>query len=263
MQRLAAAIRIALLLVLVGVAHADHHGMAMEQRDTSSPSYTASVSLLGATFSPSQSDNMYYGGDYEAVVGGFAWSYDRVSAGASWAYYRMQRNGERQYGVGDLVASGQVALVQRHDLQTGVLAAISLPAGNEDIGLGMGHVMLMPAAYAASRLGAVAVTASLGYSRALASGGHVHGMAPLVEPMNMSELTWSLGADVPFAAGVHGGARIGGGLPIAAAMGTDRVVGALRIAWGSRNLDTGAELQAGLDGDPFTIRGVVSTALRF
>lgn len=263
MQRLAAAIPIALLLVLASVAHADHHGMAMEHGDTSSSSYTVGVSLLGATFSPSQSDNMFYGGDYEAVVGGLAWSYDRFSAGASWAYYRMLRNGVEQYGVGDFVATGQAALVRSPDLQAGVVAAVSVPTGNENLGFGMGHLMLMPAAYAATHAGRVALTASLGYSRALASGGHVHGMEPLVEPMNMSEVTWGAGGDVLIAAGVHGGMRLSGGVPVASMMGTNRVVGAVRVAWGSGNLDTAAELQTGLAGDPFTIRGVLSTALKF
>lgn len=263
MQRLAAAIPIALLLVRVGVAHADHHGMAMEHGDTSSSSYTTGVSLVGATFSPSQADNMYYGGDYEAVVGGFAWSYDRFSAGASWAYYRMLRNGVKQYGVGDLVTTAQLALVRTPSVQAGMVAGVSVPTGNENFGLGMGHLMVMPAAYAATHVSRIALSASAGYSRALSAGGHVHGMEPLVEPMNMSEVTWGVEGDVPIAAGVHGGVRVSGGIPVATMMGTNRVVGALRVAWGSGRFDTAAELQTGLAGDPFTIRGVLSTALKF
>lgn len=263
MQRLATAIRIALLLVPEAVAHADHHGMVMEHGDSSSSSYTAGVSLLAATFSPSQSDNMYYGGNYEAVVGGFMWSYDRFSAGASWAYYRILKNGAEQYGVGDLSTSAQVALLEEPDLQAGLLGAVSIPTGDEVFGLGMGHPMLMPAGYVAARAGRVSLTGSFGYSRALTSGTHAHGMAPLVEPMNMSELTWSAGGDVAIAAGIRGGARLSGGVPVGAIPGTDRVVGALRVAWGSGRVDTAAEMQAGLVGDPFTIRGVLSTALKF
>ncbi|MBV8759719.1 MAG: hypothetical protein JO257_20690 [Deltaproteobacteria bacterium] len=236
--------------------------MAMEHDDSSS-GFTAGVSLLAASFSPSQADNMFYGGNYEGVAGGLQWATDRYSVGASGSYYRLARNGDEQYGVGDLSANAQVALVHQTDLHAGVLAAVSVPTGNENLGLGMGHIMVMPAAYVAARAGTIALTGSFGYSRALASGGHVHGMMPLVEPMNMSELTWSVGGDVPITTGVRGGARFTGGVPIGAMAGTDRVIGAARIAWGSARVDTAVELQAGLVGDPFTIRGVVSTALRF
>jgi len=141
--------------------------------------------------------------------------------------------------------------------------AISAPTGSDMMGFGMGHPMVMPAAYGAWTDHVVTASVSFGYSRALASGAHAHGMAPLVEPMNMSELTWSAGADVAILAGVRAGARLSGGVPVDVAVGNDRVVGALRVAWGEGRVDTAAELQAGLSGDPFNIRGVVSTALRF
>jgi hypothetical protein len=81
--------------------------------------------------------------------------------------------------------------------------------------------------------------------------------------MNMSELTWSAGGEVAIAEGVRGGARFTGGIPVGSMPGTDRVVGAVRAAWGAGRYDTAVEIQAGLVGDPFTIRGVLSTALRF
>jgi hypothetical protein len=237
--------------------------MAMESGDTASSAYTASVSVLAATFSPSQSENMFYGGDYQGVVAGAGWADGPFAAGASWAYYHMLRNGAEQYGVGDFVVHGQYAIVSRHEVQAGVMLAASAPTGSDTYGFGMGHPMLMPAGYGAWRDGRFVLGASFGYSRGLASGEHVHGMAPLVEPMNMSELTWSGSGDVAIAAGVRAGARLSGGVPVGSMPGTDRVVGALRVAWGSGRVDTAAELQAGLAGDPFNIRGVVSTALRF
>jgi hypothetical protein len=257
-------IRIAVALVVTtAVAHADHHGMAMESGDQESSSYSAGVALLAASFSPSQTANMYYGGDYEGVVANGAWSMGRYAAGASWAYYRLLRNGAEQYGIGDLVVHGQAALLSRHDVQAGLMLAVSAPTGSDELGLGMGHPMLMPAGYGAWRNGRISVGASFGYSWALASGAHVHGMAPLVEPMNMSELTWSGGGDVSVGSGVRAGLRLSGGVPVGAMLGTDRLVGAVRVAWGSGRVDTAAELQAGIAGDPFTLRGVVSTALRF
>jgi len=250
-------------LLATSLAYADHHHMAMDSDDSASSTYTASVSLLAATFSPSQAESMYYGGNYEGVVPSASWSMDRFSAGASWAYYRLLRNGAEQYGIGDVVVHGQVAWITRPDVQAGVMLAVSAPTGSDMEGFGMGHPMLMPAAYGGYHAGRVVLAGSFGYSRALVSGVHVHGMAPLVDPMNMSELSWSGSGDVAIASGVRAGARISGGIPVGSLPGADRVVGAVRVAWGEGRVDTAAELQAGLSGDPFNIRGVVSTALRF
>ncbi len=92
---------------------------------------------------------------------------------------------------------------------------------------------------------------------------HVHGMQPLVEPMNMSEITWSGQGDLAIASGVSAGARVSGGVPVHSLGGITRVIGALGVAWGTRRVETSAELQAGIAGDPFTIRAVFATALRF
>src|SRR5690349_6711378 len=78
-------------------ARADHHGMAMPTGDAIDEStYVAGVAVLGATFSPAPSDNMFYGGDYEGVVPTFEWARGRFSAGASWSYYRLFKNGARE-----------------------------------------------------------------------------------------------------------------------------------------------------------------------
>lgn len=253
------------LVLLSGVAFADHHGMVMPSNDNASDSsFDASVSLVAATFSPSQSDMMDYGGNYQGVVPALGWTMDRYAAGASWAYYRVLRNGQSTYGVGDLVVHAQVAVLRNHTAQAGALLAVSAPTGDDIYGLGMGHPMLMPAMWGAWRHDELVLTASLGYSRAAADlGAHIHGMAPLVEPMNMSEVTWSTAGEYALGGGVHAGVRVSGGVPVAITSGVDRVVGAARVAWGEGRVDTAAELQAGLAGDPFNFRAVLSTALRF
>jgi hypothetical protein len=50
---------------------------------------------------------------------------------------------------------------------------------------------------------------------------------------------------------------------VATGAGVTRVIGAGRLAWGTSHVSTGLEVQVGLAGDPFTVRGVVDTALRF
>lgn len=248
-------------LLASGVARADHDHMAMTDgspHDTSV--FSAGVTLLAASFSTT-----YYEGDYQGLVPSASWARGRFGAGASLPLYRLFENGLPSYGIGDLVVHGQAAVVVERQAQAGVMFGASAPTGNEFIGFGMGHYMLMPAAYGAWRIDRVALTGSFGYSRALvhASANHDHGMWPLVEPMNMSELTWSGAGEVAIGSGVRAGARLSGGVPIGVLPGHERVVAAARVAWASGRYDTAAELQAGVAGDPFTLRGVVSTALHF
>jgi hypothetical protein len=233
-----------------------HH----EDGEPASSSLAAGVTFVAASY-----QTMDYGGDYQGVVPSASWALGRFSVGASWAYYRLFENGAHQRGVGDAVVHGHAALLVRDDVQAGVMLAASAPTGDDVVGLGMGHVMLMPAGWGAWRFARVVVTGSFGYSRALvdASSHHDHGAWPLVEPMNMSELTWSGGGELALGAGVRAGVRLSGGVPIGALPGHERVVGTLRAAWGQRRVETAAELQAGLAGDPFTVRGVLSAALRF
>ncbi|HSN27419.1 MAG TPA: hypothetical protein VLT45_14090, partial [Kofleriaceae bacterium] len=138
------------------------------------------------------------------------------------------------------------------------------PTGDGQAGTGMGYAMAMPALWSAWTHARVTVAGSAGYSRALVSplSHHDHGPWPLVEPMNMSEISWSASGTVTIAPGTRAGARLTGGIPVLET-GHDRVEGALRVAWGAGRVDAAAEVQAGIAGDPFTIRGVVETALHF
>jgi hypothetical protein len=154
-------------------------------------------------------------------------------------------------------------LIMRQRFHVGVVGGVSAPTGDDRRGTGMGHLMVMPAVYGMASRGIVTGTASLGYSRAL--GGdmdHDHGPWPLVEPMLMSEVSWSAGGDVAWTPAMSTGLHVGGGIPAGAA-GETRVTAGARIAWHAGRVESAAEIQAGLAGDPFTVRGVVSTALSF
>jgi len=237
-------------------ALADHHGMVMEPHGGSV--IGTSVSLIAASFAMPD-----FAGDYEGVIPSISWSIPHVALGASVPLYRLQENGRALYGPGDAVVHGQGTFVEAGDVHAGGLLAVSAPTGDGQAGTGMGHAMAMPALWAAWSHERLTFAASGGYSRAIgALMNHDHGPWPLVEPMNMSEISWSASGDVAITHGTHAGARVSGGIPVGAP-GTNRVVGALRVAWGSGPVDTAAEIQAGIAGDPFTIRGVVETALHF
>jgi hypothetical protein len=242
------------LLLSAGSARAEHDH-SVEHGGASA--FGAGVTMVAASF-----DTMFYSGNYQGLEPALHWSNERFGAGINVALYRLEENGAQFYGFGDVVAHGQARLVGGHQLSAGVVAGVSLPSGDERHGLGMGHPMAMPALYVASTLDRVGLSATAGYSRAI--GGdtdHDHGMWPIVEPMNLSELTWSAAGDYAFTPGVHGGARLSGGVPIG--NGDHRAIGALRVAWASGRFTTAAELQAGLVGDPFILRGIVSTGMTF
>lgn len=255
------AFRIALATLGLGLtassARADHHGMHMDSGSGSS--VDTSVSLLAASFSTPD-----FAGDYQGIVPAVSWVARRFVVGANVPMYRLQENGREIYGVGDAMIHGQATLVEADEFRGGALVGAMFPTGDGQAGLGMGHPMLMPALWSAWSHDIVTLAASAGYSRALVDSmsHHDHGPWPLVEPMNMSEISWSASGTVAITHATRAGARLSGGIPVLA-VGHERVVGALRVAWGAGRVDTAAELQAGIAGDPFTIRGVVETALHF
>lgn len=251
------------VIVAVGLsasaAHADHHGMAMAGEADEPTSFDASVNLVAASYS-----TRTYVGDYEGAVPAIGWRHARYGLGASLGLYRIVENGLNEHGIGDLVVHADVQLYAHERVTAGAMLMVSAPTGEEIYGLGMGHTMVMPSLYGTWMTGRLALNASAGFSRAIAQmeAGHDHGVWPLVDPMNMSEVTWGAGCEVALGRGLHGAARLAGGIPVGLA-GHERVIGGASVGWGSRRVDTALEVQTGLAGDPFTIRGLVETALHF
>jgi hypothetical protein len=259
--------RAALLLAVVCSARAstafadEHAGMVMDatpDADTAN-TVTASAALLAAQFS-----TMYYVGSYQGVVPAVAWSRGALAAAASLPVYHLDENGAEVYGIGDAMLHAHADLAAVPWGRAGAAMMVMVPTGNGENGLGMGHAMLQPSLWTVAPAGRVTLTASAGFNRAIAQlADHVHGIWPLVEPMNMSEITWSGAAELAINGRVHAGARLFGGVPIGAP-GIDRVIAAARVSWtGAGRVTMGGELQAGLAGDPFTVRAVLDTAVRF
>ena len=262
--------RAQIVLVALGLsastARADqHHEMMMMDSDatgsaSTAPSVDASVQLIAASYS-----TLTYVGDYEGAIASLGIAKDRYMLGASLGTYRIYLNGLEQYGIGDVMVHGSATIVRAGEAQAGVMMMVSAPTGDEKVGLGMGHTMLMPALFGVWSHEHLTLAASAGYSRAIAQmeAGHDHGVWPLVEPMNMSEITWSASGDYAFRRGIHFGVASRGGHPVGNIIGHERVIGASRIGWATGRVDTSVEVQAGIVGDPFTVRGLVETALHF
>lgn len=255
------------LAVLVGIAlaapcaaRADHQHHAMSEHEDDEPRSQLSVSaaVQAASFSMTT-----FEGDYQGIIPAVGWSYGRFGAAASLGFYHITENGLSAYGIGDLMLGGHAGLVARGGVRGGVGVHAMLPTGLERRGLGMGHAMVMPSLWAAWHAERATVSATAGYARALASlgGDHDHGLIPLVDPMNMHEMTWSAEVDVALGRGLRAAGRALGGIPIGT--GRQRAVAAGRLGWGNARVSTSLELQLGIAGDPFTVRGIVDTALRF
>jgi hypothetical protein len=230
----------------------DHHG------HTDAPAtISGGVALVAATF-----DTMFYFGSYAGILPSARWASARYAVIASGSVYRITKNGADHVGLGDASVHGQAILLSAGGFDAGLLGGVSLPTGEPRHGLGMGHAMLMPGVFATWAVDRLRLSASVGYSRALGEGHHDHGAWPLVSPMLVSEVSWTTSADVRVTDKVSAGVRASGGLP-AGEGGSARAVVASRVAWRTGRAETGAEVGAGLVGDPFTVRGMVSTMLRF
>ena len=106
------------------------------------------------------------------------------------------------------------------------------------------------------------VEGSVGFGRAIGGEAHHgHGSWPLVEPMNMEELMWNAGVSVALGKAIRAGVRTNGAIAIGS--GQDRVVAGVRVVWTEGRIETAAELQTGLAGDPFTLRGLLESAVQF
>ncbi len=238
-------------------AFADHHHADMESRAGSANQFQAGVSLVAAQY-----DSMYYVGDYEGVVSSVAYRRGRASVMVSLPMYSLQANGLRRSGLGDVMAMGRATLLGDDRLHAGISLGVMAPTGDDIGGLGMGHVMAMSSVFAGWRSGRLAAGTSLGFARALASVDHVHGMWPLVEPMNMSELMMSGYGALAFGDHVETAIHLSGGIPVGLE-GVGRLFGGLRAAWNHDRVSTGLDVETGLVGDPFQVRAIVDTTVRF
>ena len=253
---LAALLGLMVLPRTAGIARADHDMASMSE------SHGGSEVSLGLSVEAAEFDTMFYVGSYQGVTPALGWMHGWFGANATISLYHMTANGLSRYGAGDAAIGGLATLVESDAVHAGIALHLMLPTGSELDNLGMGHVMAMPSVWASWRDAPLTVSASAGYGRALVGlGGHNHGPAPIVDPMNLQELTWSATADVDLGHGVQLGGRTRGAVPLGT--GATRVIGGGRVAWGTPRVTTGLEVQVGLMGDPFTIRGVVDTALRF
>ena len=139
--------------------HSHHH--ETETAVAAGSEFSAKLGLLAASYT-----TMGFVGDYQAMTPALHWANGRFTASTSIGAYRLRKNGALYHGVGDLFVHGQASLVRGDTYSAGVVLALSAPTGSHRDGLGMGHVMVMPAAWASVGRGRRMLAASFGYGRA-------------------------------------------------------------------------------------------------
>jgi hypothetical protein len=248
---------LAAALAIPTAARAQHeHGGAAGEH-THKPTLSASAAFIAARFSTRD-----FVGDYQGLMPAVHYSTMRYAVALVAPLYRLERNGATYYGPGDVMAHAQLVLAGVHARAAGIALAVSAPTGSERDGLGMGHVMVMPAAWASYGFHDVTVGGSVGYGRAIAGGGHAgHGTGSIVDPMSFSEVTFGASGDLRLAPALSAGIKLAGA--IATGEGTDRLIGGAHVVWVTGRVQTSAELQGGFVGDPFEVRGVLASAVRF
>ncbi|HEU4535394.1 MAG TPA: hypothetical protein VFS00_14800 [Polyangiaceae bacterium] len=208
-----------------------------------------------------------YEGDYWGLNATLQWDHPFVRLRATMPAYAIVRNGLEGRGAGDLLLEARAPLVRAEggELSGGPVLAATLPTGDADLDLGMGHPMLMPGLWFTWAPEGGFVSAQMSYGRALGgAGGHHHdGPRPIVNPMNESELEaaasggYLLHELLRARAGAYGALPTGGegaASRAAAFVGADLLAGAF---------DLSLEGHLPLAGDPFLAKAVVALGARF
>lgn len=236
--------------------HHDHH-----QHHEPHSTFAAALGAIAGDY-----DSMLYSGEYQGLVATGRWSRGRFAAAVSLPAYRLEKNGKAVTGLGDAMLHGHATLLHAGTFTAGGVLMLMGPTGDDDAGLGMGHVMVMPGAWVNWAPSRISLGASAGYSRVLGDAG-VHaehgggGTWPLVDPMSGSEVTFGANGMVAIFGSLRAGLRLDGAAPTD---GSDtRLSGGGRIVWRLGRVETTAELVGGFMGDPFNLRGLFEAAVRF
>ena len=148
-------------------------------------------------------------------------------------YYRLELGPTWVDGVGDAHIEGRwhalsASGVLGGDLAGGVSFAVMPPLGDDDLGLAMGHWMLMAGTFGSYSSGRFSASGSLGWGGALGGSGHAKhggGVWPPVSPMNAQEIELSIAPQL----GLGYGIGLGAGLSAAAPIGDGKLIGLVRV----------------------------------
>lgn len=214
-----------------------------------------------------QYENRRYSGHYEGLfLGG---SYRSALAGVAVVIpsYHLLRNGLESSGLGDVGLEARV-LPFREAVSLGGVLALTLPTGNEDEELGMGHAMAALGLLASTKISSVSAELILGFGQALSSGSSAHahhasGLSPLVAPMNASELQTSLSLSARPSQRFSTRLALALAAPIGSEPGASRGASTFGVAVHEGPVRLGVEAALPIVGDAFRAKAAVELGVQF
>jgi hypothetical protein len=237
-------------------------------RPTDGLAYRASLTGTLGSFSTAATR-----GEYQGWFATFTFTHPWFLAEVSLPTYRIAQTGSHAYGLGDLALTLRGQFFRSKPSVNGANGASdgaiiagpeltsTLPTGDMDKGLGMGHVMLMPGAFVSWQRAGFAVIAQVAYGRALQFGSHAHmhmDPAPIVNPMNRSELSHAIGASAALHEHLRVTARLIGAVPWFDHGGAAREIVAPGLQVIAGMFDAALELQLPVVGKPFDSRTIAT-----
>jgi hypothetical protein len=179
----------------------------------------------------------------------------RVSLGA----YQVDW-GQRGEGFGDTHIAVQRAVVGVGATDLGLALSATLPTGDVADELGMGHAMVMPAAWARWARGTSSLLGSVVYGSML-GGSHRHGSpGPIQSPMNAEEIGAAVRVGHAFGP-TELSTSLSGAMPIGDGLARGAVGAAARWLLGATELSL--DLSTPFGGTPIQARGVVEISRGF
>jgi hypothetical protein len=263
---------VSVLLVLSWTAAARAQSChAPSLRPTDGLTYRAALTGSFASF-----DNAIGRGEYQGLSANFSVAQTWFVAEVALPTYRIAQVGSHAYGLGDLALAARFNVYQTPDahthsmpmgtLQLGPELAATLPTGDADKNLGMGHVMLMPGVFVQFQQAGWTVLAQVAYGRALGEGHAQHhdmGPMPLVNPMNQSELTHAIGVSASVHPNLRVSGRLLGAVHVFDHKGRTREILAPGLQLIAGAFDVSLEVQLPVVGDPFASRTLLSVGAQW
>lgn len=206
----------------------------------------------GARLGLGAADNEHDAGSWQSLTVETDWRAGRWALRLQQPLLHLDRSGFGKVGVGDTVIGSSFLL--HHDASRAAASFATLnatvPLGDEEMELGMGHPMLMVGLAHEHRLGRFAVTGEAGVAVTVhlehhdeeaapvlkhteAAMAHVHagGFAPLVAPMNEQEVWYAARVATRLSAGLDGALFAGGAVPFGEEEGTARLEVGPSLSW--------------------------------
>jgi hypothetical protein len=208
----------------------------------------------GARLGLGAADNEHDAGQWQSLTLEGDWRSGRWAFRLQQPLLHLDRSGYSEVGLGDTVLGSSLLLHRNEASNDATFATLNatLPLGDQEAELGMGHPMVMAGLAHEHSFGRVALTGELGFATTLQIHDHaeaettvakhaetavVHshagGFAPLVAPMNEQEVWYAARLATSLGATVDGSIFAGGALPVGHEEGSARLEVGPALSWDS------------------------------